>query len=305
MERVNSTTSNITEEKKVMDNIISPRAKIIGAMLIWGTIGLFVREIELSSIEIAFFRAFIGSGFLLTISILKKDKIDRELLKKNLIILSISGLSLGLNWVALFQAMKYTTISNAVLSYYFAPVFIVLFSSIFYKEKMSIKNIVCLLGAVLGLFLILKSGNEESMEIYNHTKGILYGLAGAIIYAIIVLLNKQIRGLSGFQATMIQLSIAAIVLIPMVFGQGNVNFSGINGKTWILILVLGIVHTGIAYLLYFPSIKDVKSQTIAILSYLDPITAILVSFLFLGENMGLLQILGGVLILSTAYISEK
>ena len=105
---------------------------------------------------------------------------------------------MGLNWVTLFQAMKYTTISNAVLSYYFAPVFIVLFSSIFCKEKMSIKNIVCLLGAVLGLFLILKSGNEESMEIYNHPRYTLR-LAGAIIYAIIVLLNKQIRGLSGFR----------------------------------------------------------------------------------------------------------
>ena len=305
MERVDSTRTTITEDKKVRGNIINPRIKIITAMLIWGTIGLFVRGIELSSIEIAFFRAVIGSGFLLIISLLKKDRVDRDLLKANIFILSISGLLLGLNWITLFQAMKYTTISNAVLSYYFAPVFIVLLSSIVLKEKMNLKSIICLLGAVAGLFLILKSGSEESIQAYDHIKGVSYGLAGAVVYAIIVLFNKYIKGLSGFQATMIQLSIATLVLIPMVLSQGTINFGAINIKTWILILVLGVVHTGIAYLLYFTSIKDVKSQTIAILSYLDPIFAIFISFLFLGENMGVSQILGGILILSTAYIIEK
>lgn len=305
MERVDSTRTTITEDKKVRGNIINPRIKIIIAMLIWGTIGLFVRGIELGSIEIAFFRAVIGSGFLLIISLLKKDKVDKDLLKANILILSISGLLLGLNWITLFQAMKYTTISNAVLSYYFAPVFIVLLSSIVLKEKMNLKSIICLLGAVAGLFLILKSGNEESVQAYDHIKGVSYGLAGAVVYAIIVLFNKYIKGLSGFQATMIQLSIATLVLIPMVLSQGTINFGAINIKTWILILVLGVVHTGIAYLLYFTSIKDVKSQTIAILSYLDPIFAIFISFLFLGESMGVSQILGGILILSTAYISEK
>ncbi len=305
MERIESTNVKAIEEKKVVGSIISPRNKIIVAMLIWGTIGLFVREIELGSIEIAFFRAIIGSGFLFVISLLKRDKIDRELLKKNLLILSISGLSLGINWFTLFQAMRYTTISNAVLSYYFAPVFIVLFSAIVLKEKMGLKNIVCLLGAVLGLFLILKSGDEESLHVYNHTKGILYGLAGAVIYAIIVLLNKHIKGLLGFQATMIQLSIAALVLAPMVIIQNSIDFNGIGIKTWVLMAIVGVIHTGIAYLLYFPSIKDVPGQTIAILSYLDPITAIVASFIFLKESMGVFQILGGILILLTSYINER
>lgn len=305
MEKTNSTISTITKKEKVVGNIISPRNKIIMAMLIWGTIGLFVRGIELGSIEIAFFRALIGSGFLLIISLLKRDKIDREILKENLLILSISGLSLGMNWFTLFQAMKYTTISNAVLSYYFAPVFIVLLSAIVLKEKIGIKNVICLLGAVLGLFLILKSGNEESIHAYNHTKGVLYGLAGAVIYAVIVLLNKHIRGLSGFQATMIQLSIAAIVLAPIVIIQNSIEFNSIDIKTWFLILIVGVIHTGIAYLLYFPSIKDVPGQTIAILSYLDPITAIVASFIFLKESMGVFQILGGILILLTSYINER
>ena len=288
-----------------MERTISPRSKIILSMIIWGTIGLFVREIKLTSTEIAFFRAFIGSGFLIVISVLSKDKIDREILRSNLIILLISGMLLGLNWILLFQAMKYTTIANATLSYYFAPVFIVVFSTIILKEKISFKNLLCLLGAILGLFLILKSTDSQAIGNYNHVKGIMYGLSGALLYATIVMLNKTIKGLSGFQATLIQLSIAAIVLIPMVFGKGLMGFQGMDMKTWILILILGVVHTGIAYLLYFPSIKDVEGGSIAILSYLDPIVAILISFLFLGESMGISQILGAILILSTAYISER
>ena len=288
-----------------MERSINPRGKIILSMIIWGTIGLFVREISLTSTEIAFFRAFLGSGFLIIISLIKKDKIDKEVLKLNMLPLGISGILLGINWILLFQGMKYTTIANATLSYYFAPVFIVIFSAILLKEKISFKNIICLLGAILGLFLILGGSRSEVVGNFNHIKGISYGLGGALLYAVIVMLNKSIKDLSGFQTTLIQLSIAALVLIPMVFGKGSINFSGINTKTWIMILILGVVHTGIAYLLYFPSIKDVKSQSIAILSYLDPIVAILTSFLFLGESMGIYQILGGLLILSTAYISEK
>lgn len=284
---------------------INPKLKIILAMVIWGTIGIFVREIELSSIEIAFFRASIGSGFLIFISLIKKEKIDKEVFKSNIIVLSISGIVLGINWIALFQAMKYTTISNAILSYYFAPVFIVIFSSVLFKEKMSIKNIMCLFGAILALFLIMKSGDIETINASNHLKGILYGLVGAVLYASIVILNKYIKGLSGFQTTLIQLFIAAIVLLPIVFGKGSISLRSIDLKTWGLIIIIGIVHTGIAYLLYFSSIKDVKSQSIAILSYLDPIVAILISFLFLGESMSVVQVMGGLLILSTAYISER
>lgn len=229
-----------------MEKFANPKSKIILSMIIWGTIGIFVREINLTSTEIAFFRAFLGSGFLIGISLIKKDKIDKEILKSNIVLLGVSGVLLGANWILLFQAMKYTTIANATLSYYFAPVFIVVFSVVLFKEKISFKNIICLLGAILGLFLILKSSDSGTISNFNHVKGILFGLGGAVLYATIVMLNKKIKELSGFQATLIQLSIAAIVLIPMVFGRTSMNFKGMDMKTWILILILGVVHTGIA-----------------------------------------------------------
>lgn len=284
---------------------MAAKTKIILSMTIWGTIGIFVRGIDLNSIEIAFFRAFLGSGFLIFISFISREKFSREILKKNLSILLLSGLALGINWIMLFQAMKYTTISNATLSYYFAPVFLVIFSAILLKEKIKVKNIVYLLLAIVGLFLILKTGDLASINNFDHIRGILFGLAGAVLYALIIILNKYIKGLSGFQSTLIQLSIAAIVLLPVVLKMGFGNIKAMNGWNWVFMLVLGVVHTGIAYLLYFPSIKDVKSKSIAMLSYLDPIVAIVASFLILGEAMTIVQALGGMLILFSAYGSER
>lgn len=288
-----------------MDIVAKSKFRIIISMLIWGTIGVFVREISLSSLEIAFFRALIGSVFLGSVSLITKVKIEREILKKNLWFLIFSGIALGINWILLFQAMKYTTISNAILSYYFAPVFIIIFSAILFKEKIASRNIFYLMVSIIGLFLIMKSNDMIIIEGYNHIKGILYGLGGAVIYAVIVILNKSIKGLSGIHTTLVQLAIATLALVPFVVGNDSSQISSLDTRAWIFIITLGIVHTGIAYFLYFSSIKNVKGKTVALLSYLDPIMAITISFLFLGESMNIFQIIGGILILSASYFSER
>lgn len=284
---------------------IDPKLKIILAMVTWGTLGLFVRNIPLNSIEISFFRAFIGSLFLTIIIFVNRETINWKLLKENFLLLSLSGIALGINWAALFQAMKYTTISNATLSYYFAPIFIVVLTVIILKEKVTLKNFACIFVSILGLYLILKSGENGSNSGYNHLKGVAFGLLGAAFYAIVVILNKFVKKLSSLEVTISQLVISAIVLLPIVFKGGISSIRILDTKAWIFILILGVVHTGIAYLFYFPSIKDVKSQTIAIVSYLDPITAIIVSAIFLNEPMSGMQIVGGSLILISAYINEK
>ena len=282
---------------------ISPRSRITTAMVIWGTIGLFVREITIDSIAISFFRAVIGSIFLILISIIIKDKIDKEILKENLLLLLISGVGMGINWTALFQAMRYTTIPLAILSYHTAPIFITLFSALILKEKMSSKNIFFLGLAVVGVLLVLDSDNGG--QAINHTIGIMYGLFGAVLYGVVVVANKLIKNLSGFQRTLIQLLIVALVLSPVVIVSDSINFVAMDLKQWLLILTLGIVHTGIAYLLYFPSLKDVKGSTIAILTYLDPIIAILSAFLILNESMTPIQAVGGLLIFAAAYFGDK
>lgn len=286
---------------------ISPKTKIITSTLIWGTVGIFVKKINLGSMEVAFFRSFIGSMFLLCIAILKKETmdIDREVLRKNALALSISGLIIGLNWAALFQAIKYTTVSNATLSYYFAPIFMLIFSAILFKEKMNLKNIICILIALMGLFMLLKSGNNKNLDNYNHVRGITFGLIGALLYAIIITLNRFIKGLSPIQVTLSQLLISSIVLLPIVLYGGIGGLKGVGINRWILVLIIGIVHTGFAYLIFFPSLKHVKAQTIAIVSYLDPITAIFLSSILLKESMTIIQVLGGILILFSTYLNER
>ncbi len=280
------------------------RLKIIISMLIWGTVGIFVRWIELSSIEIALFRAVIGFVFLTVLGFALKEKWNRDILKRNLRVLILSGIALGISWIFLFESYKNTTISNAIISYYMAPVFIVILCGVLLKEKITLKKVISIIGAMIGLFLIL--GNEGDMYItgYNHIKGILYGLAAAVFYATVVILNKFIKDLSGFKMTIVQLLVSILVILPVTLITGPLEVHTIGLKSLILLMILGILHTGIAYLLYFSSIKEVEGQSIAVLSYIDPIFAIITSALLLGEGMTGIQIFGGILILGFALLSE-
>jgi len=280
------------------------KIKIISSMFIFGSIGIFVRNINLPSIEIAFLRAMIGSLFLLCAGLIMKQKISVKLIKENILILTLSGVAIGFNWVLLFQAYKYTTISNSTLSYYFAPIFVLMLAPIVLKEKLTIIKILCVIVAMSGLFLIVSTGITSITGSYNHIIGIIYGLSAAVLYASIILMNKFIKNLSGFESTLIQLSIAALVLLPIIIYRGNIHVSKISSIAWIFILIVGILHTGIAYLMYFSSIKQLKGQSIAILSYIDPISAVILASIFLGESITLVKVIGGLLILGSTFISE-
>ncbi|SHI84679.1 rarD protein [Geosporobacter subterraneus DSM 17957] len=281
------------------------KIKIITAMLVFGSIGVFVKNINLSSSEIALLRGIIGSLFLICASFFSKQKLSMTSIKENIIMLVLSGAAIGFNWIFLFQAYKYTTISNATLSYYFAPIFVTMLSPFILKEKLSPGKIGCILTAMIGLFLIVSMGEKSVLGTYNHPVGIAYGLSAAVLYASIVLMNKFIKNLSGFETTVIQLIIAALVLAPYVFMKENMDLGNMNATAIICILILGIIHTGIAYFLYFTSIQELKGQTIAALSYIDPISAVIIAAIFLGENMGFIQVIGGILILGSTFLSDR
>ncbi|MFU0824968.1 DMT family transporter [Clostridium sp.] len=277
--------------------------KIIMSMIIWGSLGLFVKNINLPSIEIAFLRAVIASTIFILFNLFTKKTNFKKYSKKNLIILLISGVAMGFNWVLLFQAYKFTTISNSTLSYYFAPVFVVLLSPIVLKQKLTSNKLLAVIGAMLGLFLILNNQSDASNIDYNHIKGISYGLGAASLYASVMLFNNYIEDLSGFERTIIQLSAAALVLLPFIISRHELHID--SYKSLIFILVIGIVHTAAAYLLYFSALKDINVQNAAVLSYLDPISALIFSAIFLHESMGAWQIAGGILILFSAFAAEN
>ncbi|HBV85265.1 MAG TPA: EamA family transporter [Desulfosporosinus sp.] len=279
--------------------------KIITAMLIFGSIGAFVKEIDVSSSEIAFLRGVIGSLFLVLTCLLLKKRLSLKAIKENFILLILSGTAVGLNWILLFQAYKYTTISNATLSYYFAPIFVIILAPFVLKEKLTPLKVSCIIGAMIGLFLILNNGGSSASGSYNHVVGILYGLSAAVFYASVILINKFIKNLSGFETTLVQLIMATVVLSPYVLSKDHRVLSAIHLDSIILILTVGIVHTGMAYFLYFTSLQELKGQTIAVLSYIDPISAVIIAAIFLGESMSFIQIVGGTLILSSTFLSER
>lgn len=279
------------------------KSTFILVMLIFGSIGLFVRNIDLSSSEIALFRGAIGSLFLIGASFILKQKVNLKNSKRNVILLILSGAVMGFNWIFLFESYRFTTISNATLSYYFAPIFVMVLAPYLLKEKWTVTKGISILIAFIGLLLVVQPGTIEG-ESYQHPIGIGYGLLAAALYASVIIINKFIHGLSHFETTIMQLGIATIVLFPYVAVTEPMNYSGISMQSILLIGILGIIHTGVAYLLYFASMKKLRGQTIAVLSYIDPISAVLMAAIILHESMSFLQIVGGILILGSTFISE-
>lgn len=272
------------------------------SMIIFGTIGMFVRQINMASSEIALLRGAIGSVFLLAVVFATKQKISYESIKKNMGVLLLSGLALGANWMFFFQAYKNTTIANATLSYYFAPVFVVILSPFVLKEKISIKKVICIGISVLGMFLIIQSNQNTGAE--YHLRGVFYGIVAAAFYATLTLANKFIRDMSDLETTILQLSLAAVLLIPYVLVTEGIHVPEISGVAVVCILLLGILHTGVGFYLFFLGINGLKGQSIAALSYIDPITSLLVSFFILGEQMTMVQVLGAVLLLGSTFVGE-
>jgi len=281
------------------------KIRFIITMLIFGSIGIFVKNIELSSSEIAFFRGVIGSIFLLAVSLLVKQRPSLKALKQNAVLLVLSGAAIGLNWIFLFEAYRYTSVSNATISYYFAPIIVMMLAPWVLKEKLSGRKVVCIIIAMIGLFLIVNPGTGGAGDGQNHTVGILYGLLAAAFYASVILMNKFMKNLSGFEITLVQLMAAALVLLPYIWQHGQLNFAGLNSTSILFILLIGIVHTGFAYYLYFTSLQEIKGQTIAVYSYIDPISAVIFAALFLNENITLIQLIGGILILGSTFLEQR
>lgn len=287
-----------------MERIDINKLKIILAMLIWGIMGVFIKNIPLNSIEIAFYRSIIGVVFIILLSVSKKEKWNKEELREDLKVLIPSGIALGIGWVLLFQGYKNTTISIATLSYYIAPVFIVILSIVVLKEKITMKKILCIIVAIIGLLLVLDIKSIGNIG-DNNALGIMYSVLAAVFYAIVVILNKFIKKMSGFKVTIVQLLVSTLILMPLTIISSTRSIISLDILSLVLLLFIGIVHTGIAYLLYFSSVKEIEGQSIAILSYMDPIFALLIAGLFLGEKMTIIQLFGGILILGSAYISES
>ncbi len=279
------------------------RLPVIAAMVIFGTIGIFVKFIPLPSSVIAVARGLIGAAFLLLTMLLTGKKPDKAAIKANLWLLIVSGGFIGINWILLFEAYRHTTVATATLCYYLAPVFVVLLSPLVVKEKLSAVKGVCAVVAVLGMVFVSGVFDQGGLDM-SQLPGILCGVGAAAFYAGVVLLNKKMKPIRAMDCTFIQLAAAALVLLPYTLLTENYAALTLEPLGIILLVAVGIVHTGVAYALYFGSVHKLPAQTVAIFSYIDPVVAILLSALLLQEPMTVWSWIGAVLILGSTLLSE-
>ena len=284
-----------------MKKTMSPRLMLVTSMVIFGTLGPFVRNIPVASGELALYRAILAALLIAAFLIVTRQKIPFANIRREIPLLLASGVAMGINWILLFEAYRYTTVSAATLSYYFAPVIVTVVCPILFREKLTGRQLLCFFMSTLGLVLITGIGE---MVGGRDLIGILFGLGAAVFYATVVLLNKFIKKVEGIHRTFLQFLAAIVVLLPYVLLTGGVTLGNMGGIGWANLLVVGLIHTGVTYCLYFSSLKELPGQKAAILSYIDPLVAVLISVTVLGEHMTLWQVVGGLLILGFTLWNE-
>lgn len=286
-----------------MNKTLFARFQLLFSMVTFGTIGIFVEYIPMPRGSIAFVRGAIGALCLLIFALFSKTEISFSAIKKNLLILLLSGAAIGFNWVLLFEAYGNAGVPTATVCYYMAPIFVILASPLVLKEKLTPKKLICVGVALFGMLLV--SGLFGSNDTGNNPLlGIALGLGAALLYATVILLNKKLKDISSHNRTFIQLGTAALVVLPYTLIAENVEFEKLTPTILILLACVGIIHTGVAYLMYFRSMKALPAQTVAIFSYIDPAVALLLSPMILGQFMNIPQLIGALLILASALISE-
>lgn len=272
-------------------------------MLIFGSVGLVRNLIPLPSGFIAMLRGLIGA--LCLVPFLKKRKAGLRATvrdRRSLLFSLLSGILLGFNWILLFEAYRYTTVAVATLSYYMAPVFVILVLPLITRERLTLRQWLCAAAAVCGMVLI--SGVLTDTAGSGDLKGILLGLSAAVLYAAIVLISRFFPAADAFAGTVIRLGTAGVALIPYVLAAEPVSFNGVTAQTLILLLVICAVHTGLAYLLYFDSTGSLSPLTTALMSYIDPVVAVLLSAFVLKEPLGPVTVIGTVLLLGAIIVLE-
>ncbi len=272
----------------------------ITAMLIFGSVGLFVQAIPLSSSEIVAARTVLGSLFLCGRLVIRRQQPDWAALKKNLPMLIVTGIVMGLNWMFLFAAYQYTSVSVATLIYYCAPVIVLFLSPFLLREKLTWPKLAGIAGALVGMVLV----NGTQTGGVDPQKGLVCGLLAAAFYAGLILLNKRITNVPATEKTLVQLLSAAVVMGAYALTMHSGPWELPQGTGLVALLIIGFVHTGIAYLLYISSMSELPGQTVALCSYIDPASALIFSAIFLHEHLTVLQLLGAVLILGGSAFGE-
>ena len=275
---------------------LNPKIEYVLAMLIFGSVGLPVRFLPLPSAWLAMIRGLAGGLLLLAL----RPKPNWGSFAKNWRPLVVSGLAIGLNWIFLFEAYRHTTIAVATLLYYLAPVLVLLLSPVILKEKLTVKQ-GCVIGvALLGMVLVSGAGIGGMGSL----RGVIMGLLAACFYATVMLANRFLKELHPLDRTIFQLGLAGLTVMPYAILCNGFSAAWFNGRSILLLALVALLYTGIAYALYFDGLARLPGSASALLAYLDPVAALLISAVVLKEAMTPAQIIGAVLVLGALLWGE-
>ncbi|MBR2461166.1 MAG: EamA family transporter [Clostridia bacterium] len=273
--------------------------KYIFALLLFGSNGIVASLIHLSSYEIVLLRTLIGSLLLIAIFFIAREKLTFYKYKTQSIFLAVSGIAMGTSWMFLYEAYDEIGVSLASLAYYCGPVIVMILSPILFGEKLTKLKVCSFLVVLVGIFLVNGTAFENGVSVW----GLAYGLLSAVCYSLMVMFNKKAKDITGLENSMLQLFVAFLTVAIFVGIKQGYRME-IDTQSIIPILVLGLLNTGIGCYFYFSSIGKLPVQTVAICGYLEPLSAVVFSVIFLKETMLPIQIIGAVLIIGGAMLGE-
>nr|WP_048151922.1 DMT family transporter [Palaeococcus ferrophilus] len=277
------------------------RSKIIASMLIWGSVGIFARFSTLDGLSLAFLRVLIGSGMFLLFSLRDGEWLRRAFssVRPKIGQVFLLGLALALNWAFFFSAVLYTTIAKATLIYYLAPILVVLLAGLFLGERITWERLFYVGMAFLGALMIVLQ--EKPSLSSSDFLGVLFALAGAFFYALVTLLGRHLRDVESDALTFFQLVFATMVLAPLALWRGL----SLTPRALAVSSLIALLHTFLALLIYMAGLKEVEAGEAALLSYLDPLSAVLYAFLIFGEVPTAMTLAGGALILLASFFGSR
>jgi drug/metabolite transporter (DMT)-like permease len=274
-------------------------AKYIAALLIMSTNGIVASFIPMNSYEIVFFRLLIGSVFILTIFLLKGGRFTFWEHKKDALLVLAAGISTAANLLFLFEAYVQLGVSLALIIYYVAPIVVVIISPFVFKEKLTAIKIGASVAVLIGMVLV----NAQAMEQGKPVWGIVCALLTAAAMVVNLICLRKSDKIVGMEKVTIQLLVAFVTVALFVTIKQGLSFE-IHANFILPLLIMGFVNGGVALYFYFSAFTQIPAQSVAILSYVEPVAGVVLSALFLSERLSLLQFVGGVLIIGGAMFAE-
>lgn len=285
------------------------RLKLILISATFGTVGLFTHFIPLSSAAIVFYRALLGGTFIVVMMKMSGKDINIKSMRDNLAVLVLTGFFMALNWVLQFEAFKVSSVAIGTVCYNMMPIFLLIIASFVFNEKITLKSGLCILIATIGVILVSNVVNVGIKS--NEVLGCVYGILGAIFYALIVTFNRKLNQIETHDKVVFQFAFSALIMAIYVGFIEKKSFLIDNSLPQneivvgvVCMLILSFFHTGFCYVHYFNAVSRLKAETVAILTYIDPVVALFLSYFVLKENMTALQFLGAVLILGSTLFNE-